>query len=825
MNRVFKGITLAAAAALVSAFAIACGDSSDADPGLSRAEVVEIARSEMASAAEPGLTREDVAEIAQATVAMATADSLTSADVEAIARETMSDMVAMTPGDGGLTRADVDAMIEAAVAEIPPPVPAAPGLTAADVERIVQRVVADIPQAEPGLTAAEVEKIARAALPVAPPPIPADPSLSAAEVEAIARGVVADIPYRSNPAAYTEYFVDAAIARYEANGLGETLDYYNTRDSVDGQWYAFIIDEDDLIIGHYNPEVVGLDLKGPIGTDVTGYNFGLDMIKATEEGKWVSYIFLNPDTGELESKHSWVVKHDGLLFGSGWYTDPASYTKFFVDKAIALYEAEGLEAAIEYHNDPENIDGPWYMGILRPDGVSLSHYDPEVRGQNIATGPLATDVTGYNFGAELLDVDESGKWISHVYTNPTTGEFASKHSWVILHDGLLFGSGWYAEPASYTEYLVEAALEMYEEDGLDAVLETLNTPDALDGQWYVFVVAGDGEVVGHFNSEVRGDNINGPLGTDVTGYNFGADFLRADEGGKWISYIFHNPAMGELGSKHSLVVKRDGLLFGSGWYTDPDSYTQHIVSEAIERYESEGPDATVAHYSDPDNIDGQWYVVILDTADETILAHYNPEVAGQSTTGPIGTDINGYEFGAEMLKATEEGIWVEFVFMHPVTGTQEDKRSWAVRHDGLVFTTGWYPVASDRDADPGEFAKSFVEQALAYFAANGREVTLARYNSPESMDGDWYVFILQDREGDLYTVAHASRPDLVGTTRERIDASGFNYGEAFAAVTEAGGGEWVSYLFTHPTTREDAPKHTWVERRGDLLFGAGWYEK
>ena len=23
---------------------------------------------------------------------------------------------------------------------------------------------------------------------------------------------------------------------------------------------------------------------------------------------------------------------------------------------------------------------------------------------------------------------------------------------------------------------------------------------------------------------------------------------------------------------------------------------------------------------------------------------------------------------------------------------------------------------------------------------------------------------------------------------------------------------------------EDAPKHSWVVRRGDLLFGAGWYE-
>ena len=34
---------------------------------------------------------------------------------------------------------------------------------------------------------------------------------------------------------------------------------------------------------------------------------------------------------------------------------------------------------------------------------------------------------------------------------------------------------------------------------------------------------------------------------------------------------------------------------------------------------------------------------------------------------------------------------------------------------------------------------------------------------------------------------------------------------------EEGGGEWVSYLFTHPQTGEDAPKHSWVVRRGNLI--------
>ena len=62
-----------------------------------------------------------------------------------------------------------------------------------------------------------------------------------------------------------------------------------------------------------------------MGTDANGYNFGPDMLSVTEEGKWVSYVYQNPESGRLGSGHTgamqlknaWVVRHDGLLFASG----------------------------------------------------------------------------------------------------------------------------------------------------------------------------------------------------------------------------------------------------------------------------------------------------------------------------------------------------------------------------------------------------------------------------------------------------------------------------------------------------------------------------
>ena len=559
----FRAVVLATVSMLI--LAMACGDGSngDADAGLSRVEVESIVRSEMerSEASQPGLTQADVERIAQATVA----DRLTYEDVETIMRESMADISAMTPGNGGLTSSDVDEMIRAALDSAPQP---EPGLSEAEVERIVRRAIENIPQPqppEPGLTRAEVERIARAEATIMPPPIPPEPGLTRAEVAQIAQRVAASIPPRSEYAEYTRFFVDNAIAIYEADGLDDTLSYYNTAGSVDGQWYTFIIDENGEIIGHYDPDVLGQNLDGAIGTDAAGYRFGPDMLAATEEGKWVSYVFKNPATSQIESKHSWVIRHDDLLLGSGWYTDPANYTKRLVDAALAMYEEEGLEATLEAMNSPDNLDGQWYVFAGTIDGEIIGHYDAEIRGQNI-NGAVGTDVTGYRFGPEILTATEDGKWVSYVFNNPATEELGSKHSWAVKRDGYIFASGWYADPASYTKRLVDAALAMYAEEGLEATLAHYNMVENVDGQWYVFVGTIDGEIIGHYDAEIRGQNINGAIGTDVTGYRFGPEILTATEDGKWVSYVFNNPATGNRDSKHTWVVKRDGMIFGSGWH-------------------------------------------------------------------------------------------------------------------------------------------------------------------------------------------------------------------------------------------------------------------
>ena len=118
---------------------------------------------------------------------------------------------------------------------------------------------------------------------------------------------------------FTVDLVQRALERYDKEGREATLKYYNSPESAKGEWYIFIVNLDGNVVAHANQDLLGRDLQGDLGVDVTGYRFGDVMLGATEDGLWVDYVFFNPKTGKQDVKHSWVIKRDDLIFGSGWY--------------------------------------------------------------------------------------------------------------------------------------------------------------------------------------------------------------------------------------------------------------------------------------------------------------------------------------------------------------------------------------------------------------------------------------------------------------------------------------------------------------------------
>ena len=670
---------------------------------------------------------------------------------------------------------------------------------------------------------------------------------------------------KADRAGFTVAMVEKALQRYDAEGREAAVDYYNSPESVDGEWYVFIVDENDEIIAHANPDLLGESLHGPVGVDITGYRQGEAIVGATEEGQWVDYIFLNLATGNQEFKHTWVVRHDGLIFGSGWYqilpdfsrsapskADRPGYTVHLVEQAIQRYKTEGREATLEYINSPANLDGEWYVFLIDENDFVIGHPREELRGQHSIgdeIGELGVDITGYRYGELLHNVDEEGLWIDYFFLNIATGNHEYKHSWVVRHDGLIFGSGWYqvlpglelgatkAHPVAYTVAMVEQALQRYEAQGREATVEYYNTPESADGEYYVFIFDEDDTLIAHANPDLLGMDLKGDLGVDVTGYRFGDLMLSATEEGVWVDYLFQNLATGNQEFKHSWVVRRDGLLFGSGWYQvlpgwqsgatkgHPVAYTLAMVEQALQRYETEGMEATVEYYNTPESVDGEYYVFIFDENDQ-LIAHANPDLLGMDLKGDLGVDVTGYRFGDLMLSATEEGVWVDYLFQNLVTGNQEYKHTWVVRHDGLLFGSGWYQVLPSlalavTKAQPAEYTVAMVDKALRYYKAHGREAAVAHYNTPESVDGEWYVYIFDEND---QLIAHAN-PDLLGQDLKEdlgLDSTGYHFGTDMLEATAEG--LWVRYVFLNPATGAEQTKHSWTVRHDGLLIGSGWYE-
>ena len=252
-------------------------------------------------------------------------------------------------------------------------------------------------------------------------------------------------------------------------------------------------------------------------------------------------------------------------------------------------------------------------------------------------------------------------------------------------------------PGLYTQAFVQQAIDRYDRDGLEATLAYYNGMASVDGEWYVFIFDENGILKAHPTvPDLLGKSLHGPEGTDATGYAFGPVMTGAPDEGMWVDYLFLNPATGEQGTKHSWVMRHDGLIFGSGWYeldppqSDPVAFTQAFVERAIAYYDKAGRAATLAYYNSVASMDGEWYVFILDENGIVIAHAAVPDLLGKSLYGPEGTDATGYAFGPALGAATEEGVWVDYVYRNPTTETEGTKHSWVVRHDGLFFGSGWY---------------------------------------------------------------------------------------------------------------------------------------
>lgn len=143
---------------------------------------------------------------------------------------------------------------------------------------------------------------------------------------------------------------------------------------------------------------------------------------------------------------------------------------------------------------------------------------------------------------------------------------------------------------------------------------------------------------------------------------------------------------------------------------DPEAYTVALVQAAIDLYKTEGLDAVIAYHNDPANIDGQWYVFITDENDFFLAHTPRPDLIGTDLKDVewLAEDVerhDGSTLGAKIAMATATGSWIDYLWPNPENEQIEQKRTWAIRHDGYLFATGYYvPVGGGSEEQVSEEA-------------------------------------------------------------------------------------------------------------------------
>ena len=127
-----------------------------------------------------------------------------------------------------------------------------------------------------------------------------------------------------NPTAATpeaaKSLLNEAVSFYKANGKDKTFAEINNPNGLftRGDLYIFAYDSSGKVAAHgADVSQVGRDII--IMQDDNGKFFGREIMQIGESGGAVDYVWLNPATGTVQPKTSFIILVDGFRFGCGVY--------------------------------------------------------------------------------------------------------------------------------------------------------------------------------------------------------------------------------------------------------------------------------------------------------------------------------------------------------------------------------------------------------------------------------------------------------------------------------------------------------------------------
>ena len=237
---------------------------------------------------------------------------------------------------------------------------------------------------------------------------------------------------------------DNALAMYAASGEDAFAEI--TALNVDDGSYPFVLDvetAEKLADGSI------LDQRGQIAWKQYELQAAVGDVMETlqgGQGDWITYVFLNPDTGINQAKKAWVTLHGDYLFGSGFYLDGEWAmivdVEWSVKTSMAMYEQMGAEDTFARITAMES-SMPTYPFISNLELELVAHgSNPDLVGE--ALWDLIEPDKSMEQIRDELDVDGTS-WIEYIFVNPATERVELKRALLEVYDDYVFGAGYYTE--------------------------------------------------------------------------------------------------------------------------------------------------------------------------------------------------------------------------------------------------------------------------------------------------------------------------------------------------------------------------------------------
>ena len=325
--------------------------------------------------------------------------------------------------------------------------------------------------------------------------------------------------------------------------------------------YPFVVDPDtmlDVAHGAFPHWVGTVSVLFSVDSDKSHGVLITELNNLSEVGTWVEYLLLEKQFESDQIKRSYVVLHDGLIFGAGMFYPAEDRVRFEVDRAIFLYNIHG-EDMFDYVNSKAAIPHPYYTSIVNIKSAKV-----------VAHGAFPGEIVGTKVTTSregLSDLDQKDAfWLYAQNKNPMTGLIDQKRIWMVPHDGYFFSSGYYYHAEEKTRFVVEKVVDIYNTEGKDAAFGYVSSLESKLPE-YPFVVDPDtGNIVAHgaFPDKIGSSSVIMTDRTERPTVEILADL--GGNGSTWTDYKFQNPRTDQLEHKRSYLQINDGYIFGSGFY-------------------------------------------------------------------------------------------------------------------------------------------------------------------------------------------------------------------------------------------------------------------